>query len=162
MSTKKFFADAVGNYSKVIRKLVSTVVFQQLISNSDNDSNIDSNDSENFEYTKWLEQKWSILESLAKSPVVAGALVKSSVWLELLGVISCYDRFSSISAGRMGAARTLARLLWDPITTGTAGKCAIVISSSINLLSYTQNAILVDICRDSFAKIFASVVAAHT
>ena len=121
MSSKKFFADAIGQHSQVLRKLISIVVSDH---GKDGDSGA-SGGPGNFEDTKWLEQKWSILEALAKSPVVAGALVKSSAWLELLGVICCCDNISSLSAGRMGAARTLARLLWDPITTGIAGKCCI-------------------------------------
>ena len=116
MSSKKFFADAVGHQSGVIRSLISTILSHQ------QNSDIETNEITNIYHTKWLKQKWLILESLAKSPAVAGALVKSSAWLELLGVVSSYDKFSSTAVGRIGAARTLARILWDPVTTGIAGK----------------------------------------
>lgn len=122
MSAKKFFADAVGKHHIVLRKLISTLLFDDAISDKDGNVSKENDDPGSCENITWIQQKWAILEALAKSPIVASALVKSSVWLELIGVISCYKRFSSTPLGRLGAAKTLARLLWDPITTRTAGK----------------------------------------
>jgi len=57
---------------------------------------------------------WSLLESLASSPSIAYALVKTSGWLELLGILVGYKHFTKLWSGRQGAAKSLARLLWDP------------------------------------------------
>ena len=122
MSAKSFFADAVGKHQIVLRKLISTLLFDESTSDKDGNTSKENEEQQSYENTTWIEQKWAILEALARSPIVASALVKSSVWLELIGVISCNKRFSSTLLGRLGAAKTLARLLWDPITTRTAGK----------------------------------------
>ena len=69
------------------------------------------------------EHGWKILESLASSPSIARLLVKSSGWLQLIGILAGYEKFTKLWVDRKGAAKTLARLLWDPNTSPIAGTC---------------------------------------
>jgi hypothetical protein len=68
------------------------------------------------------QRGWLLLESLSSTPSVATKLVESSAWLELLGILVGYGGFTKIWIARMGAAKTLSRLLWDPKTGPVAGK----------------------------------------
>ena len=61
-------------------------------------------------------QGWSVLEALSSSPSVAMNLLRTSAWVELLGILVGYCRFTKAYESRKGAAKTLARLLWDPKT----------------------------------------------
>lgn len=67
------------------------------------------------------QKGWSILESLSSTPSIANQLVRSSAWLELLGIVAGYRYFSKSYESRLGAAKILSRLLWDPQTGTIAG-----------------------------------------
>lgn len=62
------------------------------------------------------QRGWTLLESLSSSPSIALKLVESSAWLELLGILIGYSGFTKIWIARIGAAKTVSRLLWDPKT----------------------------------------------
>ncbi len=114
MGPKKTFADSIGNFGAALRKLLSMLEFD--IDNSSAEENI----------VKWQQQKWFILESLASSStLVSSTLVASSAWLELLGIIVGYSKFTKQLVGRQGAAKTLSRLLWDPSSSSAVGKSSI-------------------------------------
>jgi hypothetical protein len=119
MSPKKSFADAISNLNSILRRLVSRLEFYEsgLSSNCDEDVNQVIEPQEEI-----ISRQWAILESLASTTSVAKVLVASSVWLELLGVITGYSKFTKALVGRQGAAKTLFRLLWDPSTSPIAGK----------------------------------------
>jgi hypothetical protein len=70
------------------------------------------------------QRGWALLESLSSSPSVAQKIVESSAWLELLGILVGYNEFTKVWIARVGAAKTLSRLLWDPKTGQTMGKCS--------------------------------------
>ena len=67
------------------------------------------------------DRAWSILEALSSSPSIADAILSSSSWIELLGVLVGYAKFTKLWTARVGAAKTLSRLLWDPKTGAGAG-----------------------------------------
>jgi len=69
---------------------------------------------------------WSVLESLTSSPSIARQLLSTSAWLELLGVLVGYTAFTKVWSARLGAAKTLSRLLWDPVAGSTSSKCATI------------------------------------
>jgi hypothetical protein len=52
-------------------------------------------------------------------------LVESTAWLELLGILVGYSGFTKIWIARIGSAKTLSRLLWDPKTGAILGKATI-------------------------------------
>lgn len=62
------------------------------------------------------------MESLSSTPSIATKLVETSFWLELLGILVGYAKFTKMWAARVGAAKTLSRLLWDPQTGPSACK----------------------------------------
>lgn len=62
------------------------------------------------------QRGWTLLESLSSSPSIAQMIVESSAWLELLGILVGYKDFTKVWIARVGAAKTLSRLLWDPRT----------------------------------------------
>jgi hypothetical protein len=65
---------------------------------------------------------WALLEALSSSPAVADKIVESSAWIELLGIMIGYNKFTKIWISRAGAAKALSRLLWDPRTGPVIGK----------------------------------------
>ncbi|GKY91883.1 hypothetical protein MPSEU_000159900 [Mayamaea pseudoterrestris] len=65
-----------------------------------------------------MKRGWSFLEGMVSSPSVANLLLSSSGLLEVLGVLVGYVDFTKIYAARLGAAKVLSRLMWDP-STGT-------------------------------------------
>lgn len=65
---------------------------------------------------------WTVLEALSASSKIAEQMATSSLWLELLGVVVGYAPFSKAWSSRVGAAQTLSRLLWDPVTGPSLGK----------------------------------------
>ena len=67
------------------------------------------------------QRGWQLLESLSSTPSIASRLVDSTAWLELLGILVGYANFTKIWVARIGAAKTLSRLLWDPKTGPLAG-----------------------------------------
>jgi hypothetical protein len=71
---------------------------------------------------------WALMESFSSTPSIASLLVEKSGWLELLGILVGYANFSKMWAARVGAAKTLSRLLWDPRTGPSAGKILLTFS----------------------------------
>lgn len=65
---------------------------------------------------------WAVLEGLSSSPSTANYILSTSVWVELLGVLVGYSKFTKSWSARTGAAKTLSRLLWDPNLGTFAGK----------------------------------------
>jgi hypothetical protein len=65
---------------------------------------------------------WTVLEGLSSSPSVVSDLLSTSGWVELLGVLVGYSKFTKRWTSRMGAAKTLSRHLWDPNLGSLAGK----------------------------------------
>lgn len=65
---------------------------------------------------------WSILEALSSSQVIASQIVSSGVWLELLGVVVGYSQFTKTWSARLGAAKTLSKMIWDPSAGSVIGK----------------------------------------
>jgi hypothetical protein len=68
------------------------------------------------------QRGWMLLESLSSSPSIAMKIVESTAWLELLGILVGYSGFTKIWIARIGSAKTLSRLLWDPKTGLVLGK----------------------------------------
>jgi len=73
-------------------------------------------DDNEMENSKRKSRAWSILEALSSSPSIAKQLMASSAWLELLGVLVGYRSFTKAWTARLGAAKTLSRMLWDTAT----------------------------------------------
>lgn len=72
--------------------------------------------------SKRKARAWTVLEALTSSPSIANEILASTVWLELLGVLVGYQSFTKLYSSRLGSAKTLSRLLWDPSTGQLAGK----------------------------------------
>ena len=68
------------------------------------------------------QRGWNFLESLSSSTSIAPKILESSAWLELLGILVGYSEFTKIWIARIGAAKILSRLLWDPKTGQTLGR----------------------------------------
>ena len=128
LSPKQTFADAVARQGELWRLL-------QVLEQSQCDARqVGSNEVERDYVRNELDVKkdadqaianasrqrrgWALLESLTSSTSIANALVRTSGWLELLGILVGFIKFTKLWSSRQGAAKTLARLLWDP-TTGT-------------------------------------------
>lgn len=77
-----------------------------------------SNSTQSFMEQK--KQGWDILESLASSQPIATIILRSSAWLELLGVLVGFSKFTQLITARVGAAKVLSKLLWDPNTGPSA------------------------------------------
>ena len=65
---------------------------------------------------------WAVLEGLSSSPSIVNCILSTSNWVELLGVLVGYSKFTKSWSARTGAAKTLSRLLWDPNLGSFAGK----------------------------------------
>jgi hypothetical protein len=112
LSPKQQFADAVAVQGALWRLLW---VLERLDSREKKQEYQDSNQSPGGHIDILRKQRgWSLLESLSSSPSVALKLIESSAWLELLGILVGYSGFTKIWIARIGAAKTLSRLLWDP------------------------------------------------
>ena len=66
-----------------------------------------------------------LLESLSSSSSIAGKIVESTAWIELLGILVGYSKFTKVWIARTGAAKTLSRLLWDPKTGPVIGESVV-------------------------------------
>lgn len=82
--------------------------------------------SDTEEGTKRKARGWHVLESLTSSPSIASQILSTSAWMELLGVLVGYTAFTKLWTARLGAAKTLSRLLWDPVTGSQASKSILV------------------------------------
>lgn len=65
---------------------------------------------------------WAVLEGLSSSPSIVNYILSTSSWVELLGVLVGYSKFTKSWSARTGAAKALSRLLWDPNLGSLAGK----------------------------------------
>jgi len=65
---------------------------------------------------------WNQLEALVSSDTTITFILGSSGWLELLGILVGYAKFSTSFPSRLGAAKALSRLLWDPTTGADLSK----------------------------------------
>lgn len=110
LSPKQSFADAVAKQGSLWRLLL-------VLERPDGSENESTSDA-----SSRLQRGWALLESLCSSTSIATDMVRSSGWLELLGIIAGYESFTKLFASRMGSAKTLSRLLWDENTGPTAGK----------------------------------------
>lgn len=115
LSPKQSFADAVSEQDSLWRLL-------WVLERPDGTENESSSDSLSSASIR-LQRGWALLESLSSSSSIAMKLVRSSGWLELLGIIAGYESFTKLFVSRLGAAKSLSRLLWDENTGPTAGKC---------------------------------------
>ena len=68
------------------------------------------------------QRGWILLESLSSASSIATKIVDSMAWFELLGVLVGYSKFTKVWISRIGAAKILSRLLWDPKTGPVLGK----------------------------------------
>ena len=69
--------------------------------------------SQSLQFQQRKAREWSILEGLSSSPAVAEVIVKSSGWIELLGILVGYVHFTKRFTDRVAAAKLLSKLLWD-------------------------------------------------
>mmetsp|Transcript_12919 Transcript_12919/g.27171 ORF Transcript_12919/g.27171 Transcript_12919/m.27171 type:complete len:169 (+) Transcript_12919:372-878(+) len=81
-----------------------------------------SRDSQSKDDISKKQRGWNFLESLSSSTSIAPKILESSAWLELLGILVGYSEFTKIWIARIGAAKILSRLLWDPKTGQTLGR----------------------------------------
>jgi hypothetical protein len=114
LSPKQSFADAVAEQDSLWRLL-------WVLERPDGTESEVSSESLSSANRR-LQRGWALLESLASSSSIAMKLVRSSGWLELLGIIAGYESFTKLFVSRLGAAKTLSRLLWDENTSQVAGK----------------------------------------
>ena len=117
MSPKQPFADAVARHGALWR-LLWVLERPETKESQEGDESAGSDDRE---IIRRKVKGWALMESLSSSPSIATKLIESSCWLELLGILVGYSKFSRMWAARVGAAKTLSRLLWDPQTGPSAG-----------------------------------------
>ena len=117
MSPKQPFADAVAKHGAlwrlmwVLERPEATEI-----------ATTESIGTEDQEIIRRKVKGWALMESLSSSPSIAVKLIESSCWLELLGILVGYAKFSRMWAARVGAAKTISRLMWDPQTGPSAGR----------------------------------------
>ena len=116
LGPKQLFADAVTRENAFWRLL-------QLVERPEaNESTPDDLRLSNGSHLHQRKDRaWPILEALSSSPSMASAILLSANWIELLGVVVGYTKFTKLWTARVGAAKTLSRLLWDPRTGSIAG-----------------------------------------
>jgi hypothetical protein len=85
--------------------------------------------------TERTTRGWAVLEGLSSSPSIVNYILSSSGWVELLGVLVGYSKFTKSWSARTGAAKTLSRLLWDPNLGALAGKCYSTFFSVVKMIS---------------------------
>jgi DnaJ family protein C protein 13 len=107
LSTKKGFAESVARHGGL------PMLMQILEVPEENDDLKNSSDS----VSKRKRTGWSILEAMSASPPFAALMVESTCWLELLGILCGYRDFTTSWFSRLGAAKALARILWDNSTS---------------------------------------------
>ena len=113
VSPKKSFADVIVQEGVLWRVMLVLQRPQNAEDSTDEGQSA-------LESSKRHIRAWSVLEALSSSPSVAQQMIRSTGWLELLGVLVGYGSFSKAWTSRLGAAKTLSRLLWDPSTATTA------------------------------------------
>ena len=120
LSPKESFANSVSKENALWRLL------QLLERPEPNEDGVDEADatkgtSISDDLSKRKLRGWLVLEALSSSPTVANYILSTVGWIELLGVLVGYAEFTKLWASRMGAAKTLSRLFWDPKTGSLAG-----------------------------------------
>lgn len=119
MSPKEPFANAVAKQGALWR-LMTVLERPDPIETNE----AEPTGSDDREIIRRKVKGWALLESLSSSPSIATKIIESSCWVELLGILVGYAKFSRMWAARVGAAKTLSRLMWDPQTGPSAGKPA--------------------------------------
>lgn len=120
LAPRQTFADSVAREGSLWR-LLSVLERSEPDEGEQEGATSDDNQSiDHQEGTKRKARGWHVLESLTSSPSVASQLLSTSAWMELFGVLVGYTAFTKMWAARLGAAKTLSRLLWDPVTGSVA------------------------------------------
>jgi hypothetical protein len=119
LGPKQEFADAVAEQGALWRLLwvLERVGERELADSKDENGHLDSHSD-----ILRKQRGWVLLESLSSTPSIAMKIVDSTAWLELIGILVGYSKFTKIWIARIGAAKTLSRLLWDPKTGPMLGK----------------------------------------
>ena len=120
MSPKQEFADAVAVQGALWR-LLWVLERSDVHDSEETADNSKQHHAETQTDILRKQRGWSLLESLSSTPSIASKLVSSTAWLELLGILVGYSGFTKVWIARMGSAKTLSRLLWDPKTGAVAG-----------------------------------------
>jgi hypothetical protein len=115
LSPAQFFADAVVSDATLWRLI-------RLLERKEPNEPAAGGESDEM-LSKRKTRAWSVLEALTSSPSIAAEILASTAWLELLGVIVGHQAFTRLFSSRLGAAKTLSRLIWDPAIGPLAGKC---------------------------------------
>lgn len=114
LSAKQQFADAVAR-ERTLWRLLCILERPEATEDSEETESVTSSIDLQPASERML-RGWATLESLTSSPSIAHQLMTTSGWMELLGVLVGYDSFTKIWTARLGAAKSLSRLLWDPST----------------------------------------------
>jgi hypothetical protein len=131
MSPKQQFADAVSEQGALWRLL------WVLERPEAQDSSTDESVTHGVQSEMLRKQRgWMLLESLSSSSSIAAKIVESTAWLELLGILVGYTGFTKVYVARIGSAKTLSRLLWDPKTGPVLGKFCVVSAYATALTSH--------------------------
>jgi hypothetical protein len=120
LGPKKQFADAVSSRGALWRLLWVLERSESSMHRQDDDKHVGSQSD-----ILRKQRGWSLLESLSSTTSIGMKLVESTAWLELLGILVGYSGFTKIWIARIGSAKTLSRLLWDPKTGAILGKATV-------------------------------------
>jgi hypothetical protein len=120
LSSKQSFADAVTRENSLWRLLR---VLERPEPNEDGAEISYRSDlsTSSLDTSQRMVRGWSVLEAISSSPSIAACILATTSWVELLGVLVGYSEFTKLWAARIGAAKTLSRLLWDPKLGSLAG-----------------------------------------
>jgi len=136
MTSRQSFADAIVRQGQLWRLL--EILHQQddieIEASANNfgpgqndgtgDKSMDSKSIIN--YMNRRRRDWDFLDSLAANTSIAQTILRSGIWLELLGIIVGYSNFTKLMVARLGGAKVLYKLLWDPENGAYLGKFAMV------------------------------------
>jgi len=98
ISGKQSFADAVSREGSFWRLLN---VLERKEPNEDLTRDDSARAMENSLNSPSKDRGWLVLEGLSSSPSVASEMVTSSGWIELLGILTGYTRFTSMWSGQV-------------------------------------------------------------
>lgn len=120
LSPKQPFADAIAGKNvlwRLLQLLERPEPDEEMQSDEDTSNTLDKSQAA----SKRKSRAWGILEALTSSPSIAGQILSTTAWIELLGVLAGYSSFTKLWIARAGASKTFSRLLWDPSTGAQAG-----------------------------------------
>ena len=137
MSPKQEFADAVAVQGALWR-LLWVLERSDVHDSEETADNSKQHHAETQTNILRKQRGWSLLESLSSTPSIASKLVSSTAWLELLGILVGYSGFTKVWIARMGSAKTLSRLLWDPKTGAVAGAKFVCFRKYTFTFAYTE------------------------